>query len=550
MERRSIVIDTDTASDDAIALVLAVREPSVDVRAITVVAGNVPLDLAVRNAIVTLDLCGGAEIAVHAGRTEPLSRPLDTAQFVHGEDGMGGAICRSVEAGHLPRRGRRAAGDRRCRAGSARPGDARPADEHRRRPQRDPEFLTRFGHTYLMAGSPDGVGNVDALGEYNVWADPEAATIVFAAPGAKTMIGWNISRTFAVMNDDEQAQLAAAGPLGGSPSTSTATSSSTASTPASPASTCPIRSRWRWHSTTRSSRDATDEWLVVGLDGPTRGCTIPDRRYGRPDPNVRVVWSVDEAAFKRRLLSACSPLIPEHHNHGTVGGTAHRNRHANVVVDGGGGQRGRGRSPGWGPSVRVRLSSKNESTSIIVTSASHMATLFSVGDARDDRAEVADAFAVGVVDGDDRRADVVADEGEALVHARPDHGVPRLVVECRGVCGVEPDRRQRVGRIERRLLVVVDAGAELPVQLEHPVVAVGGAHRLHHPQQPVGELRALVQRGVGLGSFLKNRLIGRHVMSMSRWGCTSSTAQRAVAQQNGQAGSTQKSMFTSSRRFR
>ncbi len=91
MSRRSIVIDTDTASDDAIALVLAVREPSVDVRAVTVVAGNVPLDLAVRNAIVTLDLAGGAEIPVHAGRDRPLVRPLDTAQFVHGQDGMGGA---------------------------------------------------------------------------------------------------------------------------------------------------------------------------------------------------------------------------------------------------------------------------------------------------------------------------------------------------------------------------------------------------------------------------------------------------------------------------
>ena len=52
--------------------------------------------------------------------------------------------------------------------------------------------------------------------------------------------------------------------------------------------------------------EATDECLVVGLDGPTRGCTIPDRRHLRPDPNIRVVWSVDEAAFKRRLLAACA----------------------------------------------------------------------------------------------------------------------------------------------------------------------------------------------------------------------------------------------------
>ena len=52
--------------------------------------------------------------------------------------------------------------------------------------------------------------------------------------------------------------------------------------------------------------ESTEEWLVVGLDGPNRGCTIPDRRYLRPDPNIRVVWAVDEVAFKRRLFDACT----------------------------------------------------------------------------------------------------------------------------------------------------------------------------------------------------------------------------------------------------
>ena len=215
MSRRSIVIDTDTASDDAIALVLAVREPSVDVRAVTVVAGNVPLDLAVRNAIVTLDLAGGAAIELHAGLDRPLLRPLDTAQFVHGADGMGGA--------DLPEPSRRATSDDAVGAlldiAANEPGrhdlvTLGPLTNIAAALERDADVLTKFGHTYLMAGSPDGVGNVDALGEYNVWADPEAATIVLAAPGAKTLIGWNISRTFAVLTDDEQAELAAVGSLG------------------------------------------------------------------------------------------------------------------------------------------------------------------------------------------------------------------------------------------------------------------------------------------------------------------------------------------------
>jgi purine nucleosidase len=52
--------------------------------------------------------------------------------------------------------------------------------------------------------------------------------------------------------------------------------------------------------------EATDEWLVVGLDGPTRGAALPDRRILSEPPNIRVVWRVDEAAFKDRLYAACS----------------------------------------------------------------------------------------------------------------------------------------------------------------------------------------------------------------------------------------------------
>jgi len=306
MGRRSLVIDTDTASDDAIALLLAVREPDVDVRAVTVVAGNVPIDLAVRNAIVTLDISGGADIPVHAGRDRPISRPLDTAQFVHGEDGMGGAT--------LPEPSR--AADSTDAVGvlvdiaANEPGvhdlvTLGPLSNIAEALGRDPLLLTKFGHTYLMAGSPDGVGNVESLGEYNVWADPEAATAVFAAPGVKTMIGWNISRKYTVMTTDEQAQLSLVGPLGkfavdingDVEQYCLATGLAGFDLPDPVAMAVALDDS--------IITEATDECLVVGLDGPTRGCTIPDRRFGRPAPNIRVLWSVDEVAFKRRLFDAC-----------------------------------------------------------------------------------------------------------------------------------------------------------------------------------------------------------------------------------------------------
>ena len=307
MERRSIVVDTDTASDDAIALVLAVRAPEVDVRAVTVVAGNVPLDLAVRNAIVTLDLCGGESVPVHAGCDRPLARPLDTAQFVHGDDGMGGAV--------LPEPSRSPTSDdavaELLHIATTEPGrhdlvtlgpltNVATALEH------DPGFLTRFGHAYLMAGSPDGIGNVDALGEYNVWADPEAATSVLAAPGVKTLIGWNISRRFAVMTGAEQAALAAVGPLGRFAIDINGDVDRYATDNGLAGFDLPDPIAMAVALDDSIILDATDEWLVVGLDGPTRGCTLPDRRHRRAAPNVRVVWSVDETAFKRRLVAACS----------------------------------------------------------------------------------------------------------------------------------------------------------------------------------------------------------------------------------------------------
>ena len=85
---RHFLIDTDTASDDAVALVLALRHPGVQVEAITVVAGNVPIDQAVQNALYTVEMCG-ASTPVYRGAEGPLMCSLETAQNVHGGDGMG-----------------------------------------------------------------------------------------------------------------------------------------------------------------------------------------------------------------------------------------------------------------------------------------------------------------------------------------------------------------------------------------------------------------------------------------------------------------------------
>lgn len=303
---RSLVVDTDTASDDAIALILAVREPAVEVRAVTVVAGNVPLQPAVRNAIVTLDLCGGGHIPVYAGRARPQARPLETAQFVHGEDGMGGAAL--PDPTRPPNAGDAVEVLLEIGAGESGEHDLvtlGPLTNVAAALETDPALLTRFGHTWLMAGAPDGVGNMNALGEYNVWADPEAAAAVLAAPGVKTMIGWNISRRFAVLTPAEQERMRACGRLGRFAVDINVQVDGFARRTGLAGFDLPDPVAMAVALDEAIVEEATRERMVVGLDEPTRGCTIPDRRFDRPEPNVRVVWKVNEACFKDRLFAAC-----------------------------------------------------------------------------------------------------------------------------------------------------------------------------------------------------------------------------------------------------
>lgn len=308
---RRFVIDTDTASDDAVALLLAVAA-GVEIVAVTVVAGNVPLDTAVNNAIVSLDICGAPHVPVYVGAAAPLSRALETSEDTHGADGMAGvalpAPSRAPDPGD--------AIDVLLDLANTEPGTLTlvtigPLTNIAMALQRDPEFLTKFEHTYFMAGSPDGVGNVNVAGEFNVWADPEAATIVFASDGPKTMVGWNISRKFTVITPEENAELVAAGPLGEWASAiNVDVDRFCREVSGLDGYDLPDPVTMAVALDPTLITDATDESMVIGLDEPTRGAVVLDRRAERSEPNCRVVWAVDEARFKQSLLAACGMTPP------------------------------------------------------------------------------------------------------------------------------------------------------------------------------------------------------------------------------------------------
>jgi inosine-uridine nucleoside N-ribohydrolase len=177
-----IVIDCDPGHDDAMAILLALASPEVELIGVSTVAGNQTLDKTTRNALITLEVAGRSDIPVVAGADRPLTRELRTAAHVHGETGLDGP--------ELPEP-------------SARPAELDPAEwfdpgvvlvptapltnvarwlERGIRPER-----------IVWMGGSIGEGNVTPAAEFNAFVDPEAAAAVFSSGVPVTMIGLDVT---------------------------------------------------------------------------------------------------------------------------------------------------------------------------------------------------------------------------------------------------------------------------------------------------------------------------------------------------------------------
>jgi purine nucleosidase len=203
--RRPFLIDTDTASDDAVALIMALRDPDVQVHAVTIVSGNVPLEQAARNARFTAELCGRDDVPIHLGAARPLKREPFDAKYFHGNDGLG-------DAGYAP--AARFSPDpepaaeailRHCRRSAA---DIEivtlgPLTNIALAIQADPDAMRAVKRCVVMGGNPWCVGNVTPAAEYNIWCDPEAASIVFRSGMNLEMVGWQLSRGVYALNAEE-----------------------------------------------------------------------------------------------------------------------------------------------------------------------------------------------------------------------------------------------------------------------------------------------------------------------------------------------------------
>ena len=210
---QKIIIDTDPGQDDAVAILLALGAPELEVLGLTVVAGNVPLDLTLGNALRICELAGRTDLPVHAGCGGPLEGQLVTAEHVHGASGLDGV--------DLPEPTMRAAPGhaadflietlRREPAGSVTLVPIGPLTNIAEAFRRAPDVVQRVQRIVLMGGGT--FGNVTPAAEFNIHVDPVAAAEVFAS-GAELVVLPLDATHKALTSPDWIEAMRACGPVG------------------------------------------------------------------------------------------------------------------------------------------------------------------------------------------------------------------------------------------------------------------------------------------------------------------------------------------------
>lgn len=202
MRPRPIIVDTDPGQDDAVALLAALASPDeLEVVAVTAVAGNVPLDLTVANALALMELAGRPEVPVYRGSVRPMVNPLVTAEYVHGPTGLDGADLPtpSIEAapGHAVDRIVEIASEREkvtlCTLG--------PLTNVGLALVKEPDIASSLDEIVMMGGGFFEGGNTTPAAEFNVFVDPHAAHVVFTSGIPITMMPLDVTHK-ALTTDD------------------------------------------------------------------------------------------------------------------------------------------------------------------------------------------------------------------------------------------------------------------------------------------------------------------------------------------------------------
>lgn len=190
-----VIIDTDPGQDDAVAILMALASPEIEVLGITAVAGNVPLVLTARNARVVCELAGRPDIPVFTGCDRPLMRQLVTAEHVHGRTGLDGP---DLPDPTMPLQDRHAVDFvietlRHEPEGSVTLVPVGPLTNIAMALRLAPDIAPRIARIVLMGGAYFEVGNITPTAEFNIFVDPEAADIVFSAGVPLTVLPLDVT---------------------------------------------------------------------------------------------------------------------------------------------------------------------------------------------------------------------------------------------------------------------------------------------------------------------------------------------------------------------
>jgi len=208
-----VIIDTDPGTDDAFALLLAMRSPELKIEAITPVSGNVPLELTLPNALRMVEIAGRTDIPVAAGAKTPLVRRLVTAEYAHGNNGLAGTVFPEPKVKPVSE----PASEMIRRVVRNHPGEVTlitlgPLTNVASALLGDGELAGMIKGLVMMGGSLSG-GNITPSAEFNVYVDPEAARVIFQSGIPVTMVGLDVTRKTALTWEHVRALESSAEPV-------------------------------------------------------------------------------------------------------------------------------------------------------------------------------------------------------------------------------------------------------------------------------------------------------------------------------------------------
>lgn len=217
MTARKIIIDTDPGQDDAVAILLALASPEeINVLGLTIIAGNVPLGLTVKNAQKVCELANKTETKIYAGCDQPMHRRLVTAEHVHGKTGLDGPILPDPL---MPVQEQHAVAFlietlRQQPVGSVTLCALGPLTNIATAFQRAPDIIANIHELVLMGGAYFEVGNITPTAEFNIFVDPQAANIVFKSGVQIVMMPLDVTHKALVTKSRNDAFRALGTPVG------------------------------------------------------------------------------------------------------------------------------------------------------------------------------------------------------------------------------------------------------------------------------------------------------------------------------------------------